>query len=116
MHIGGMKHPNAPRISRRGFVQSVCLATAAGALTIREAVSDELPRLDVKDPAAMAVGYVENASEVNRKKYPAYVQGANCENCLQLQGKAGDTYRPCSLFPGKVVAVSGWCSGWTAEM
>jgi hypothetical protein len=111
-----MKDPNASLISRRGFVQSVCLATTVGALSIRDAMSDELPRLDVKDPAAMAVGYVENASEVNVRKYPAYVQGANCENCLQLQGKAGNKYRPCSLFPGKVVAVSGWCSGWTAEM
>ncbi len=111
-----MDHPDAPPVSRRGFLQSVCLVTAAGALTLRDAVSDELPRLDVKDPAAMAVGYVEHASEVNGKKYPAYVQGANCENCLQLQGQAGNNYRPCTLFPGKVVAVSGWCSGWTAEM
>ena len=50
------------------------------------------------------------------KKFPRYVAGSNCDNCLQLQGKPGNNYRPCSLFPGKFVAVSGWCSGWTAEM
>jgi hypothetical protein len=53
---------------------------------------------------------------VDTKQYPNYVKGSNCENCLQLQGIAGNNYRPCSLFPDKLVSVSGWCSGWTAEM
>jgi High potential iron-sulfur protein len=73
-------------------------------------------KLDVHDPAAVALGYVENVSQLDKKKYPQYVAGSNCENCLQLQGKPGNNYRPCSLFPGKLVSVSGWCSGWTAEM
>jgi hypothetical protein len=53
---------------------------------------------------------------VDVKKYPSYVKDSNCENCLQLQGTAGDTYRPCAAFKGKLVSVSGWCSAWTAEM
>ena len=44
------------------------------------------------------------------------VQGSTCENCLQLQGSAGANYRPCGLFPGKLVSVGGWCSSWTPEM
>jgi hypothetical protein len=76
----------------------------------------QAPHLDVKDPAAVAVGYVEDAAKVDAKKYPDYSQGSNCENCLQLQGAAGASYRPCSLFPGKLVAVAGWCSAWTAEI
>jgi hypothetical protein len=78
--------------------------------------SAEPNRLDVKDPAAVALGYVENAAQVDAKKYPAFVAGSDCENCLQLQGSAGNNYRPCSLFPGKLVSVSGWCKGWTPEM
>jgi hypothetical protein len=74
------------------------------------------PHLDVKDPAAVAVGYVEDAAKVDAKKYPDYTQGSSCENCLQLQGAAGAGYRPCTLFPGKLVAVAGWCSAWTAEI
>jgi hypothetical protein len=35
---------------------------------------------------------------------------------LQLQGAAGSDYRPCAIFKGKLVAVAGWCSAWTAEM
>jgi hypothetical protein len=105
--------------TRRAIIKN--LGAAAGlsaALPWRGARSVEPGpgRLDVKDPAAVALGYVESASQVDIKKYPGYAQGSNCENCLQLQGAPGNNYRPCSLFPGKLVAVSGWCKGWTPEM
>ena len=86
------------------------------AIVARDATAARDARLDVKDPAAIAVGYVENAGQVDVKKYPAYVKGSTCENCLQLQGSAGSAYRPCGLFPGKLVSVSGWCTAWTPEI
>jgi hypothetical protein len=98
------------------LVKTLTLAAAVGTLTARQMRAAEPEKLDTKDPAAVALGYIENAAQVDLKKYPAYVKGSNCDNCLQLQGKPGSNYRPCSLFPGKLVAVSGWCSGWTAEM
>ncbi|MDP9064671.1 MAG: high-potential iron-sulfur protein [Pseudomonadota bacterium] len=98
-------------LSRRGFLSAAALA--AGAVCARPA---DPPHLDVTDPAARALGYVENAATVSRAKYPAFVAGSTCGNCLQLQGDAGGAYRPCGLFTGKLVAVAGWCSGWTAEM
>lgn len=105
------------KLSRRTLVKNLSLAAGvSAALSWRSASSAELSRLDVKDPAAVAVGYVENASQVDVKKNPSFVPGSNCENCLQLQGSAGNNYRPCSLFPGKLVSVSGWCKSWTAEM
>ena len=104
-----------PSLSRRVFVTSLTLG-AAGVLAVRAAPADGLPKLDVKDPAAVALGYVDSASQVDVKKYPAYAKGSSCDNCLQLQGNAGDKYRPCTLFAGKLVSDSGWCSGWTAEM
>jgi High potential iron-sulfur protein len=103
-------------VSRRAAVKTLSLALAAASLGHRQARGAEPQKLDVKDPAAAALGYVESAAQVDAKKYPAFVKGSNCENCLQLQGKTGSDYRPCSLFPGKLVAVGGWCSGWTAEM
>jgi len=92
------------------------LLPAGAAFAPRPVRAAEPARLDVKDPAALAQGYVENVSQVDRKKYPDFVPGSNCDNCLQLQGSPGNNYRPCSLFPGKLVSVSGWCKGWTAEM
>jgi hypothetical protein len=102
-------------VSRRALVKTLSLGLAAAGLG-RQARGAEPQKLDVKEPAAVAVGYVESAAQVDVKKYPAFVKGSNCENCLLLQGKAGSDYRPCSLFPGKLVAIGGWCSGWTAEM
>ncbi len=106
-------------IDRRQWIK--CAGAAAlGAVSLgvrgpaRAAASPS--RLDVRDPAAVKLGYVENAAEVDARKYPGYVRGSSCANCMQLQGKDGDAYRPCALFPGKLVATAGWCSGWTAEM
>jgi hypothetical protein len=114
-----MSNTNFPRntLTRRAMVKSLGLAAGiSAALPWRHAQGAEPARLDVKDPAAIAQGYVLNASQVDTKKYPQYAQGSTCENCLLLQGTAGNTYRPCSLFPGKLVSVSGWCKGWAAEM
>ena len=105
------------KVTRRLLVKNLSVAAAASAaLFSRGSRGDELKRLDVKDPTAVALDYVENASQVDLKKYPAYAKGSNCENCLQLQGSPGNNYRPCSLFPGKLVSVSGWCKGWTPEV
>ena len=102
--------------SRRTLIRTLTVGAAAAAVAARQSLSAVPEKLDIKDPAAVALGYVENAARVDPKKYPTYVKGSTCENCLQLQGKAGDNYRPCTLFPGKLVSVSGWCSGWAAEM
>jgi len=109
--------PNRSAVSRRSLVKN--LAGAAAAVAILRSVKSsaaELPHLDVKDPQAVAVGYVEDAGQVDAKKYPAYVKGSRCDNCLLLQGASGASYRPCNLFAGKLVAAAGWCSGWSAEI
>ena len=106
------------RTSRRALLRGLALGAAGAAIGARGARAAEAAqtKVDVHDPQAVALGYVENASQVDPKKYPQYVAGSNCDNCLQLQGKPGNNYRPCTLFSGKLVAVAGWCSGWTAEM
>jgi hypothetical protein len=104
-------------VTRRALVKNLSMAAAAGVLLApRQSQAAEPPHLDVKDSAAVKLGYVENASQVDVKKYPAYVKGSNCENCLLLQGDTGAHYRPCTLFPGKLVSAGGWCSGWSAEI
>src|ERR1700688_2883582 len=104
-------------VTRRELIKNLSLAAALpAALPWRETRGAAPERLAVKDPAAAALGYVENAAQVDTKKYPAFVKGSTCENCLLLQGSAGNNYRPCSVFPGKLVSVSGWCKSWAAEI
>lgn len=114
-----MKTPDSRRnaMTRRALVKTLGVAAGmSAALPWPRARGSEPDRLDPKDPAAVALGYVSNAAQVDVKNYPEYVQGSNCENCLQLQGSAGNAYRPCPLFPGKLVSVGGWCKSWTPEM
>jgi hypothetical protein len=109
-----MPNDAGARTTRRNLLKGLALGAAGAAMGARGAA--EPAKVDVHDPQAVALGYVENASQVDQKKYPQFVTGSNCDNCLQLQGRPGNNYRPCTLFAGKLVAVSGWCSGWTAEM
>jgi High potential iron-sulfur protein len=103
-------------VDRRTLNKTFLLIAGAALLPARHSRAADLPHLDIKDPAAVAQGYVEDADRVDAKKYPAFVKGSTCDNCLLLQGKPGTAYRPCDLFPGKLVAAKGWCSGWSAEI
>ena len=103
-------------VTRRALIQNLVFGGGAMALASQRSQAADLPRLAVNDPVAKALGSVENAAQVDPKKYPSYTQGSNCENCLKLEGTGGAAYRPCELFPGKLVAASGWCNGWAAEI
>ncbi len=111
------RSPSTRALNRRSLLKSLAATAAAAAAVLRgvKSRSAELPHLNVKDPQAVKLGYVENATQVDAKKYPAYVKGSRCDNCLLLQGSSG-AYRPCNLFAGKLVSAAGWCTGWSAEI
>jgi hypothetical protein len=67
------------------------------------------------DAQAQALGYVADATKVDKAKFARYAAGQNCTNCAVYQGKAADAAGPCPLFPGKQVAGKGWCSAWAKK-
>ena len=88
------------------------LATAAGTLAAAgaaRAADAPKPHLAANDPTAVALSYFEDGSKVDAKKFPTYKPEQRCNNCLQLTGNAGDPWRACNLFPGKLVNANGWC-------
>ena len=105
-------------MTRRGFIGSAAVAIPVAAIfTSRSAAAAEgqtLPKLSLNDPVAKALMYVEDAAKVDKAKAPNFKPGQDCANCVQLQAGAGD-WRPCNAFPGKLVAVKGWCSAWVAN-
>jgi hypothetical protein len=109
-------------VSRRAALKILGLGTAGTAVFAGFGSAEADPgkanaaKLDANDPAVLALGYVENAAAVGVKKYATFVPGSNCGSCLRLEGTPGGDYRPCGLFPGKLVSVRGWCSGWTPEI
>ena len=101
---------------RDALKQFVLLCGAAGALQMnRSAQAAELPHLTPSDPTAQALAYHEDAKSVDAKQFPTFQSGQLCSTCLQLQGKAGDAYRPCNIFAGKLVNANGWCKVWVKK-
>ena len=105
-------------MTRRVFVGRAAVAIPVAAIFSSPAAAaagqQPLPKLDVNDPVAKALMYTHDASTVDAKKWPTYKRGNDCENCIQLQPGTGD-WRPCNAFPGKLVALKGWCSAWAAK-
>jgi len=74
-----------------------------------------MPMVDAKDPQALALGYVADASRADAAKFKTYAAGNSCSNCGLYQGKAGEAAGGCPLFSGKQVAAKGWCSAWVKK-
>ena len=67
-------------------------------------------RLSETDPLAVAVGFVHDASKVDRAKYPGHAAGQRCSQCKSYRGKPAENSGGCVRFGGKLVAGAGWCS------
>jgi len=98
--------------TRRIFLMTL---SASGAAFVSGAHAQAKVNLDEKDPQAIALGYVADASKVDRKKYPKFAASQNCANCALFQAKAGDAAGGCPLFGTKQVAAKGWCSAWAKK-
>jgi hypothetical protein len=100
-------------LSRRRFLRNLAVAApASGLIMAGPASAQDLPKLALTDPLAVGLQYVEDATTSSAPNYKA---GQECDNCLQIQGNEGDTFRPCAIVPGKSVSAKGWCSVWVAK-
>jgi hypothetical protein len=102
-------------LSRRRFLETVAVAVPVSTLLAgRHAAAQDLPKLTEDDPAAKALLYVHDAANVDTSQPLAarFMPGQHCGNCAQIQGDEGPEWRPCAIFPGKLVSVNGWCSVW----
>lgn len=95
---------------RRAFVMATLLG-GAGFATASHAQA----RLDEKDPQAIALGYVSEASHADNKKFPKYAAGQNCAGCALYQGTTGSAAGNCPLYAGKQVSAKGWCSAFVKK-
>ena len=96
--------------TRRTFFMTLAAGGSALALPAQGQA-----KLDEKNPQAVALGYVADATKTDTKKYPKYAAGQVCTNCALYQGKAGDAWGGCPLFAGNQVAGKGWCSAWAKK-
>ena len=98
--------------SRRRIILQWSAAGAALAATGRAAAQ---AAVDPKDPAAVSLGYVTDATKVDKAKFAKYQAGQHCGGCQLFQGAAGAATGACPIFAGKQVASAGWCSAWVKK-
>jgi hypothetical protein len=92
-------------VNRRDFLKlsgSTVIGLTLGGVALRAQAQEQL---SADDATAKALNY----------KPASTVEGAMCSNCMYVQGKDGDQYRPCNIFPGKLVNADGWCSAWVKK-
>nr|WP_023842669.1 high-potential iron-sulfur protein [Burkholderia sp. M701]BAO19127.1 high potential iron-sulfur protein [Burkholderia sp. M701] len=103
------------KTSRRHFL--LLSAGVGSSLVLSRGASAAAPApantVNESDPQAQAVGYVADASKVDKAKFPNFAAGQACASCSLFQGKASDTYGGCTLFGDKQVASRGWCSAYS---
>ena len=106
------------RYDRRTLLKNALVGLAAlpASGLIREAAAQgALPHVDEKETQAVSLGYVHDVKKVDPSKTPEFKPGSHCANCMQLTGKEGDEWRPCNIFPGKLVNANGWCKVWVPK-
>jgi hypothetical protein len=99
--------------NRREFFAAASGITLAS-LIGKHAVAADLPRLTEADSIAVSMGYKEDSTKVDAKKFATHKPAQTCANCRFYQGTTGDS-GPCQIFAGKSVAAKGWCQVWAAK-
>ena len=97
--------------TRRRFIQIVPMAGTA----LLAARAAHAAMVDEKDPQAVALGYVADATRVDKAKFPKYAPPQHCAICQFYQGQPTAATAPCTIFAGKRVAGPGWCSAYVAK-
>lgn len=103
-----------PSTTRRTFMMHVAAGSSVIAASSAMAQATG-PKVDEKDKASEALGYVADTSKADKKKFPKHTNDQKCTNCNFFVGKATDAWGGCPLFAGKQVAGPGWCSAWVKK-
>jgi hypothetical protein len=103
---------------RRRLLQAVAtwlILPAVGYMS-RKVHAQALPPLQESDPKAQQLGYAQDATRVDDRKFPkrAGADGREqfCHSCQLYTGSAQADWGRCPLFPGKQVNRRGWCNAW----
>lgn len=75
-----------------------------------------MPEVSENDPTAKSLGYRHDVADIDSSQYPRYQAGQICGNCALYQGGDGDEWAGCSIFPGKLVKATGWCSVYAPKV
>lgn len=112
--------------SRRQFVKKSLLILGSTPILFRAQASlaEDMP-LNPTSPTAAALGYSEDHTKVDLKKYPKKGEpGGDKQHCSlcalyteggkKVAGKEG-AWGKCAIFPGSLVSEKGWCMSFAPK-
>jgi high potential iron-sulfur protein len=106
-------------MARRALLKAAVIGAVAVSVTglaaTAGAADAALVPLTPADPTASALGYGEDTTKIDEKKYPLHKATQSCANCVQFKGKSGDARGGCNIYAGKSVNSHGWCSVWAQK-
>lgn len=117
-------HKNA----RRNFLKQFAMMIAAIPVTslilsaCTKSGEDTPPNgqkaLSESDPVAQALGYKQDASQVDTTKFPKKAGPAgipqHCQTCAQFTA-VNSSWGKCNIFTQGLVKSTGWCNSWVAK-
>ena len=105
-------------MARRALLKAAMVGAMAVSLSglSREAGAQAaLVPLSPADPTASALGYGEDTTKIDDKKFASHKATQSCSTCVQYKGKPGDARGACNIYAGKSVNSHGWCSVWAQK-
>jgi len=115
-----MSSNEATRFTRRCFLRTA--AVTAGLVPVLQLDSRRTwaaEKVSVDDPTAKALNYVADADAAGvDRPAKAGTPGAEqyCHNCSLYEADAAeDEWGACSIFQGRLVKASGWCTAWVPQ-
>jgi hypothetical protein len=104
------------KYKRRILLRSISTAAVATVAGVPLSLFGALQKLDPTDPQAVSLGYTEDTTKVDKKKFPKHDLSQRCNNCqFYVSAQESNGYAPCTIFGGKAVSAKGWCSAWVKK-
>lgn len=105
--------------SRRTFFKrglgAVAAVSVAQLVAQRTAFAADMPHVDEASPQAVGLGYVADATKVDKAKFTRYTDGMVCAKCALYQGAADAEWGGCGIFAGQAVSAKGWCNAFAPK-
>lgn len=98
--------------NRRVFLLHVIAGSGAVALA---SGAQAQQKVSPSDPQAAALGYVDDTTKADQKKFPKHTNDQKCAGCQFYTAAANSKEGPCAVFGGKLVAANGWCNSWVKK-
>ncbi len=104
--------------TRRHFLRKFAVTLGAPLALSPHIFGQEVPKEEIlkeDDPTAVALGYKEDTTKVDKTKYPQHKNDQFCEDCvLAPVSREGDRIA-CTAFQNKLVSKKGWCLAYVKK-